>query len=121
MANSQSYSIVGTEAHWGADDIGVPASYGTVQSWTKTSGASSNELKDANGQVVGICRYDSTEEFSCECICPSTLPTLPNAYETVVTVDNVKYLCTNATITARNEDWARLSMTLVKWQGVTLS
>ena len=91
------------------------SAYGILLSLQKSSEADFSELKNETGDVIGMTVYNKRESVTAEVV------KKPSAVGTIVTIAGTKYLCRSCNVTASNEDRERLSMTLEKYDALSLS
>lgn len=94
--------------------------YGILQKLTNTSNATFKDLKDENGQVVARTLYDSNVQLQAELVAKKDKFDNPPKQGDIITIGGQKYICEGSVTTAENEDYAQFSLTLTKYQGVTL-
>jgi len=102
---------------WGTS---ADVQYGVVQSEVTTPQGMWRQLKNHLGQVVVKLLYDNGSQKRISIMLDSTKT--PPAIGSTVTWDTVKYLVEEPpVVTARNEDWTQLELTLTETQGITLA
>lgn len=101
---------------WGTN---ANVEYGIVQSETTTPQAMWKQAKNHLGKVVVKLLYDSGKQKRISILLDST-KTAPEIGD-IVTWDTVKYLVEDAPVTARNEDFTQLELTLSITEGITLA
>ena len=106
-----------TKVTWGVGDD--YSSYGILLSLQSASDADFSELKNEIGNVVGMTIYNKRQSVTAEIIKKPSADA--PAVGSVVTISGTKYLCRSCNVTARNEDRERLSMTLEKYDSLSLT
>ena len=101
---------------WGTS---ADVQYGIVQSETTDPQGMWKQVKDHIGKVVVKLLYDTatTKRISILLDSTKTAPTIGD----VVTWATIKYLVMAAPVTARNEDFTQLELTLETCPGITLA
>ncbi|MBR1607995.1 MAG: hypothetical protein IJ678_00090 [Kiritimatiellae bacterium] len=102
---------------WGAGD--KFSAYGFLQSLNTQGDGSVSELKNEDGQIVGLTVYDKKNTLTAEITMKAS--TTPPEFGEIVTIDQKKYICRGVTKTAENENYVKLSLTLESYENVTLS
>lgn len=101
---------------WGTSD---DANYGIVQSETTDPQGMWKQVKNNLGQVCVKLLYDTSTQKRISLLMDSS-KIAPDIGDTV-TWDTVAYTCEGAPVTARNEDFTQLELTLTTTQGITLT
>ncbi len=101
---------------WGTSD---DTTYGIVQSEATTPQGQWKQVKDHVGKVVVKLLYDTGTQKRISILLDSS-KTAPEIGDTV-TWDTVKYLCEDAPVTARNEDFTQLELLLTTTEGIALA
>lgn len=91
--------------------------YGFLQSDTQNGEGDVAELKDEVGQVVGMHIYNRRKTRTAEVTCKKNAK-VPQ-FGDDVSVDGKKYLCRGVSVTAQNEQFKRLSLTLEAYENLT--
>ncbi|MBR1836790.1 MAG: hypothetical protein IJ783_05840 [Kiritimatiellae bacterium] len=116
MANFYTHHGEAANCIWGA---GTQFSgYGFLSSLGDSRDGSVAELKDENGQLVGLTVYNKKKTLSAEITMKKTQK--QPEFGEIVSIDGTKYICRGSTKTAENENYARLSLSLESYQGVSL-
>ena len=101
---------------WGTSD---DTTYGIVQTEATTPQGMWKSVKDHVGKVVVKLLYDTGKQKRISILLDSS-KTEPEIGD-IVTWATVKYLCEDASVTARNEDFTQLELLLSITEGITLA
>lgn len=116
MPNNATHHGEARNVFWGAGD--EFSAYGYLQSQGRQYDGSVAELKDFDGELVGLTVYSKKTALTAEITMKKT-QRQPEFGE-IVTIDGTKYVCRGSQKNAENEGYAKLSLTLESYAGVAL-